>query len=182
MKAHIFYLVTTLSLTLACGEDQPASNPVASPKIDSENFTPEFNIDDGWHVSTKRCGPSHTLALELESYRFDSLYFVQIRKLLENDSMLCKIGFVYERIISTSRSNLTAYFENSTLRPTMTKKTCWKKRDGQLTEQTISDNVFEFNGQNASLELVYSQSAIHLTLKNMKDCPEDVLHLVLQNK
>ena len=170
---QILISVSVLGFVISCGDKSSSTDPVKPPpgKV-------SLNINDVWKVTAKRCGSTTIGPKPMEAYKFDESHFIKINQLSDDALTLCKIGYVYDRIISSFESREGIYEENSTLRSSGAKKSCWKKQGGSPVEPSTSE-VIEFGPELLQLKLGATPTTITVDLRNSSECPGETLRLEL---
>ncbi len=79
------------------------SNHSLEPVTPDKGSNPSFNIKDTWRVYSKKCGTADVQTKIMEAYKIDDGHFVAIQMLTEDNLSLCKIGYVYDRVVSAYR-------------------------------------------------------------------------------
>ena len=174
-------ILGALLLVCACGKNPDLSKV---PEVRETRIGPaSFNIKDTWLVTSKTCNGAVISIKRHEAYKLDSAHFVRVELLSEDDTSLCKIGFVYGRIIASTENSSpgssTQYSETGTLRSSLAKRTCWKKESGSVVYPPVTEDVVEFGPEQIAFKLVATTGSRHVDLEKVKECPNGILHLVL---
>jgi hypothetical protein len=152
------------------------SNSVSSQK----GSKPIFNSKDSWKILSKKCGSVEVPRKPFEAYKIDDSHLVIIQKLSEDASSLCKIGYVYDRVITSFNATISTYQETSILRSFMAKKTCWKKVEGKTIQPPDFDKIIEFGPEEKNFKLTVSGVKASIELPSPAECSTGPLLIELQ--
>lgn len=165
----------------ACGNNPDSSKNPVEPK--NQLGPSSFDIKDTWRVTSKSCNGVTVAAKAHEAYKIDRDHFVSIEKISEDESSLCKIGYVYDRIINsfetTSSESKNRYNETAILKGSQAKKTCWRKEAGSVVLPPTSEDVVQFGPQQLEFKLAATAEVLSIDLAKPTECPQGTLHLTL---
>jgi hypothetical protein len=164
------YETSFLILLAACGgSEEPEGAAPLVPK----------DIDQIWDIRNMTCAGAGLTANPGEYYRLDAGHVVRIEKTSEDDASVCRMAYVFNKLVSSSNLGAAAYEEGATLQSAGTKTTCWGKQDGATVEPPTSDTVGEFGPETRGFEMATTAETVTLELGAGTRCPDGILSVEL---
>lgn len=175
-----FAACSFLLAVTACGESAtPTAPPAGSARPSAA--VPGFDINTSWTPTTKQCGDKILAVGPFESYRIGNNQFVRIERLSEDTATLCKVAFVYTRVVGAPLPTAETYQESAVLRPMLRRQTCWAKGAGVGPDRPLWGEAQPFTAERElTLHLQANTDTIVADITGADVCSGGVLHLVLQ--
>jgi hypothetical protein len=169
MNLRITVTVLLLLLSACGGNEEPD---------DAAPLVPE-DINQIWDIRSMTCAGAELAPTAGEYYRLDSSHVVRIEKTSEDDASLCRMAYVFNKLITSTHLGTAAYEEGSTLQSAGTKVTCWNKVNGAAVEPPTSDTIGEFGPESRGLQMNTTAETVTLTLGAGSRCTTGNLEVVL---
>lgn len=171
------FWVAFLFLIGACGSDTESTPQSIEKQPPGGSFT--FDIKDTWLANSKSCDGAFVALKSHEAYKIDKDHFISIERFSESDTKLCRIGYVYDRIISSFETTAGKYTETAVIKGSLAKKTCWNKENGSVAGAPISEEVIDFGPEQANFKLSATSDSVTIDMEKVKECPLGTMQLVL---
>ena len=139
----------------------------------------DFNFDDSWAITTKRCGNQTIPSGQDEHYQLNTLLIARTYSETQGDSSLCRWGYFWARKIAAFERQGANYQEEATLNGGQAKKQCWRVVNGKPMDPPYFDGTVGSGKDSVDEELSATPNFMVINLRGSKECPNALLHLEL---